>query len=140
MLKPLIAASAAAVLVLVPMSMRLGQAQEAASAPAVKAKITPELQAKAKKLYELDCAMCHGDKGDGKTDIAKSMNVTLDDWSETKALADKSDAALFEAIRKGKGNMPAEAESRANDALVQNLIHYIRGLSKGASAASHEAQ
>lgn len=139
MLKPLIAASAAVILVLVPLSMRLGGAQEPSSAPTAKAKITPELQAKAKKLYELDCAMCHGDKGDGKTDIAKSMNVTLEDWSDPKSLSEKSDAALFEAIRKGKGNMPAEAESRANDALVQNLIHYIRGMSKGAAAA-HEGQ
>jgi mono/diheme cytochrome c family protein len=120
--------------------MKGGSPQESAPAPAAKARISPELQAKAKKLYELDCAMCHGDKGDGKTDIAKSMNVTLDDWSEGKALAGKSDDALFDTIRKGKGNMPAEAESRANDALVRNLIHYIRGLSKGSAEPVHAAQ
>jgi mono/diheme cytochrome c family protein len=89
----------------------------------------------------MDCAMCHDANGDGKTDLAKGMNVTLGDWSDAKTLADKQDDVLFEVIRKGKGNMPAEADSRADDALVHNLIHYIRGLSKGSAvAAAHTAQ
>ena len=36
-------------------------------------KPTPESQAKAKSLYQMDCAMCHGDNGNGKTDLATSM-------------------------------------------------------------------
>jgi mono/diheme cytochrome c family protein len=142
MMKPFILVSAMVALALAPAAMKGGSPQEAAStASASKARITPELQTKAKKLYVMDCAMCHDANGDGKTDLAKGMNVTLGDWSDAKTLADKQDDVLFEVIRKGKGNMPAEADSRADDALVHNLIHYIRGLSKGSAvAAAHTAQ
>src|SRR5579863_8800587 len=50
-------------------------------------KPTEESQAKAKSLYRMDCAMCHGDNGNGKTDLATSMELTLDDWTDQKALA-----------------------------------------------------
>ena len=49
-------------------------------------KPTPESQAKAKSLYQIDCAMCHGDNGNGKTDLATSMQLTLDDWTRPATL------------------------------------------------------
>src|SRR5579863_5540749 len=45
-------------------------------------KPTSESQAKAKGVYNIDCAMCHGENGNGKTDLAKSMDLTLDDWTD----------------------------------------------------------
>jgi cytochrome c5 len=93
--------------------------------------------AKAKQLYSIDCAMCHGDNGNGKTDLATSMQVTLNDWTDPKSLADKSDQELFDDIRKGKGDkMPPEDAGRAKDDDVRNLIIYIRGFSKGQPGAS----
>jgi cytochrome c len=93
-------------------------------------------QERAKKLYTMDCALCHGDNGNGKTDLATSMNVTLADWTDPKSLGDKQDQELFNDIRKGKGDkMPPEDASRAKDDDVWNLIHYIRGLSKGQTGA-----
>ena len=93
-------------------------------------KPTPESQAKAKKLYDVDCSMCHGDNGNGQTDLAKSMELSLGDWTDAKTLAGKQDGELFDAIRKGKGKMPAEAEGRADDHMVWNLIIYLRNFSK----------
>jgi mono/diheme cytochrome c family protein len=94
-------------------------------------KPTAESQAKAKSLYQIDCAMCHGDNGNGKTDLATSMSLTLGDWTDPKSLADKEDWALFNVIRNGKGDkMPAEAEGRANDTEVWNLVIYLRSFSK----------
>lgn len=93
-------------------------------------KPTAESQAKAKSLYQIDCAMCHGDNGSGKTDLATSMSLSLDDWTDPKSLATKEDWALFNVIRNGKDKMPAEAEGRANDTEVWNLIIYIRSFSK----------
>ena len=91
---------------------------------------------RAKKLYSQDCSVCHGDNGDGKTDLATSMQVTLADWTDPKSLADKPDQELFNDIRKGKGEkMPPEDPSRAKDDDIWNLVHYIRGLSKGQHAA-----
>lgn len=93
-------------------------------------KPTAESQAKAKSLYAIDCAMCHGDNGNGKTDLATSMTLTLDDWTDPKTLANKEDWELFNVIRNGKGQMPPEAQGRATDTEVWNLIIYIRSFSK----------
>lgn len=87
---------------------------------------------KAKKLYAVDCAMCHGDNGNGKTDLATSMQLTLTDWTDPKSLAKVPDKELFDAIRKGKGEkMPPEDASRAKDDDVWALVAYIRAFSKG---------
>ncbi len=117
---------------------------EQPAAPAARAaaarnpvKPTAESQAKAKSLYQMDCAMCHGDNGNGKTDLASSMSLTLADWTNPKSLADMQDGELFSIIRDGKGEkMPPEADGRAKDAEVWNLIIYIRAFSKPQSSAA----
>jgi cytochrome c5 len=93
-------------------------------------KATPESQAKAKKTFGYDCEMCHGANGNGKTDLAKDMSLTLTDLSDAKTLAGKSDGALFDLIRKGKDKMPPEEEARAKDDDIWNLVIYVRGLGK----------
>jgi mono/diheme cytochrome c family protein len=98
----------------------------------VKNPVTPtaESQAKAKSLYRIDCALCHGDNGNGKTDLATSMELTLDNWTDPNALAGKQDWELFNVIRVGKGKMPPESKGRASDNDVWNLVIYIRSFSK----------
>ncbi len=108
----------------------LAPAQNAAPVPTPSGKNpvrpTAESQAKAKVLYERDCALCHGETGNGKND----MNFTLDDWTNPNTLAGKPDSDLFAIIRNGKNQMPAEDVGRASDTEVWNLIIYIRTLSK----------
>ena len=95
---------------------------------------------KVKKLYAVDCAICHGDNGDGKTDMAKDMSLTLVDWTDPKSLATLKDQELFDVIRKGKGDkMPPEEASRAKDDDIWNLVIYIRSFSKGHPAAAAAA-
>ena len=110
-----------------------GTPQEPASTNPVRP--TAASQEKAKKMYAMDCAICHGDNGDGKTDLAKDMSLTLLDWTDPKSLGGKSDQELFNQIRKGKDKMPPEDASRAKDAEVWNLVIYIRGMSKNQPAA-----
>ena len=93
-------------------------------------KPTAESQAKAKNLYRMDCSMCHGDNGNGKTDVATSMELTLDNWTDPKTLAGREDWELFNIIRVGKDKMPPESSGRATDTEVWNLIIYIRTFSK----------
>jgi len=130
----------AAILIVFAATPTLGHMpQEAAPSPtgaAVKspAKITPESQAKAKKLYGIDCEICHGANGNGKTDVGKSMELKIADWTDPASLSGKTDQELFNIIRQGKDKMPAEGDGRAKDDDVWNLIAYIRGLSKGPTA------
>jgi mono/diheme cytochrome c family protein len=98
-------------------------------------KPTADSLAKAKNIYGFDCALCHGDTGNGKSDLATSMGLTLDDWTNPKSLADKRDGQLFDTIRAGKDKMPPEDKSRATDTEVWNLILYIRSFSKPGTAS-----
>jgi mono/diheme cytochrome c family protein len=93
-------------------------------------KATAASQDKAKALFAVDCAMCHGDNGNGKSDLATSMNLTLPDFTDPKTLANMQDWELFNIIRGGKDKMPPEGVGRANDAEIWNVIIYLRSLSK----------
>jgi len=108
-----------------------------APAAAVKNPVKPtaESQAKAKSLYQIDCAMCHGDNGNGKTDLATSMQMTLDDWTNPATLGNKEDWALFNVIRAGKDKMPPETDGRASDTMVWNLVIYMRSFAKSHPAS-----
>ena len=140
MLKPFLLLSAAVLFVIAPTptpTLAAGRAaKDAAPASTNPVKPTAASQEKAKKLYAMDCALCHGDNGNGKTDIATSMNVTLADWTDPKTFAPMSDQQIFDIIRKGKGDkMPAEDASRAKNDEVWNLVIYIRSFSKGQQSA-----
>jgi mono/diheme cytochrome c family protein len=129
MLKPSLLISAAMLLIAAPIYI-------AAQNPV---KPTAESHAKAKKLYSIDCAVCHGDNGDGKTDTARDLKVALVDYTDPNTLAGKKDQELFDIIRKGKGKMPAEEVGRAKDEDAWALIHYIRSFSKGQAATPQPA-
>lgn len=93
-------------------------------------KPTAESQAHAKKIWGYDCALCHGEKGDGKGDVAADMKLTLKDYTKPDSLKDMTDAQMYDIILKGKGQMPGE-EGRAKPDDVWNLIILIRNMSKG---------
>lgn len=102
--------------------------QPEAASKANPVKPTPESMAKAKKTYAMDCAMCHGEKGNGKGELAADMkNVT--DFTAPDAMKNRTDGELFYIIRKGKGDMPPEGD-RAKDDDVWGLVNYIRAFAK----------
>ncbi len=140
MFNPMMLVTALILFIFAPSPALRPTAQDAAqtptTAPTHKAvKPTAESQAKAKKLYEVDCAMCHGDNGNGKTDLASGMGLKLGDWSNPSTLAGVTDETLFATIRNGKDKMPSEAEGRAKDDDVWNIIIYIRKMSQPTTAA-----
>jgi len=149
MMKPLFFVSAVVLFAITAVSAPRSTSQDAAPAPAPAVapgqknpvvKPTAASQARAKEIYTVDCAMCHGDNGNGKTDLAKGLGLSLHDWSDPKTLADKTDADLFNIIRNGKGsNMPAEVAGRAKDDEVWNLLIYIRNLYKQTPAPAPPA-
>jgi cytochrome c5 len=135
MLKSFLLFTAVVLLVIASASAPARPPQESGAAATAAKKISPEALAKAKKVYNLDCALCHGATGDGKTDLAKDMQLTMADWTDPKSLAGQSDQQLFDTIRKGKGKMPPEDESRAKNDEVRDLVMYVRTLAKEGAAA-----
>jgi len=125
--------AAVVLLVVAAVSAPARPPQESSQSAAGK-RASGESMVKAKKVYDLDCALCHGATGDGKSDLAKDMSLTMQDWTDPKSLAGKSDQELFNAIRKGSGKMPPEDAARAKDDEVKNLVQYIRKFGKNQTA------
>jgi mono/diheme cytochrome c family protein len=82
-----------------------------------------------KKLYGYQCAMCHGEKGDGKTELVESMKLTMKDYTDPAALKDFTDGTLGYILEKGKGKMPGQ-EGRMSAQQKWNLVNFIRSLAK----------
>lgn len=134
MRKPILLLSAMTCLAIAAASAAGGPPQAAGGKASAKA--AADAEARAKKIYAIDCALCHADNGNGQTDLAKSMDLKLADWTEGKTLPAISDQDIFNIIRKGKDKMPGEDVGRASDEEVKNLVVYIRTLSKSAPTAT----
>ena len=121
----------------------IGAASNASAAPqegnAKNAKQPAGPSARVKEIYKIDCALCHGDNGSGKTDLAKDMQLNLSDFTDPKTLDGKTDDQLFDLIRKGKDKMPGEEAARAKNDEVKALIQYIRTFSKDQPASTPAA-
>ena len=110
--------------------------------PAVDQKLSPEIVnrknpvpstassiAEAKKVFAVDCVMCHGPEGDGKGELAVSMKLTLPDYRDEDAMKKFTDGELFYIITNGKGGMPAEGK-RATPGQIWNLVNYVRSFAQ----------
>jgi mono/diheme cytochrome c family protein len=92
-------------------------------------KPTPASQTRAKQIYGYDCALCHGEKGDGKGDVAAEMKTPMGNFQDAATLKSMTDGELYYTILKGKGQMPPE-EGRAKPDEIWNLVIYLRSMSK----------
>src|SRR5215469_8053668 len=107
-------------------SGRSGSLQKAAALAAFSVLCLSQAKAEERSasLYKAKCAVCHGAAGKGDSPAGKSMGVVS--FADPK-VAGKSDAALKEAIEKGKNKMPAYGKGLKPDE-IQGLLAYIRSL------------
>lgn len=85
---------------------------------------TSPAQSDAGKIFKTNCALCHAADGSGNSPTGKALkakDLRSDDVQK------QSDAALIDAITKGKGNMPAFGGKIKPDD-VKGLVAYIRAL------------
>lgn len=92
-------------------------------------KPTKKSIAAGKRVYEIDCAMCHGADGSGNTDLARSMKLTMPDLRDAATMKSVTDGGLFYVISKGHSSMPNEDE-RAKPEEIWNLVNYVRTFAK----------
>jgi mono/diheme cytochrome c family protein len=92
-------------------------------------KPTAESQARAKKIYGYDCALCHGANGNGKGDVVADLKITLKDYTDPAALKDLSDGELFYLIKNGKGQMPPDG-GRTKPDEIWNMVILMRSFAK----------
>jgi len=93
-----------------------------------------------KKVFKTQCALCHGDKGDGKGDLAKEMNLTLPDFTQSDSLSKRTDGELFAIVATGRDPMPAQ-KGRMPEPQMWNVVNFLRSLGGKvpAKATSREA-
>ncbi len=99
-------------------------------------KPTPEGLAEAKRLYKYHCAMCHGEQGDGKGDLAVDMKLGLKDWRDPDSLAKVTDGELFYIITNGRGKMTGGEGDRTKETTRWNLVNLVRSYSMKPAAAA----
>ena len=138
MLKPLLIIAAIWVAGMTAYSQQSQTPETGAQAPnatpqAAKEQVSPvkptlESIAAAKKIYGYDCAMCHGENGDGKGDTANDMKLSVRDLRDPSTLKGMSDGEMYYIIENGNGKCPPE-DGRAKPDRIWNLVVYMRSFS-----------
>jgi mono/diheme cytochrome c family protein len=98
-------------------------------------KSSPDSIARGQKWFKLDCAMCHDENGDGKGDVAVSMKLTINDFTNPDTFKDHTDGELFYIIKNGHMPMPGEGDRIKTDQ-VWDIVNYVRSLAKPKAASN----
>jgi mono/diheme cytochrome c family protein len=88
-------------------------------------------QSDGQKLFDVNCAKCHGPDGSGNTTVGKAVGAKDLGSAEAKKL---TDAEIHTQIEQGKNNMPPFGGT-LNKAQIDSLIPIVRGFGKKAGAA-----
>jgi mono/diheme cytochrome c family protein len=83
-------------------------------------------QGDGQKLYDANCAKCHGADGTGNTAIGKAVGAKDLNSAEAKKL---TDAEVHAQIDQGKGNMPPFGGT-LNKAQIDSLVPIVREFGK----------
>ena len=102
-------------------------------------KPTPESLARGKKWWTIDCAMCHGETGNGKGETAHDMKLTISDFTDPATLKDHTDGEIFYVIKNGHQDMPPEGP-RVKTEENWDLVNYVRSLSAKKEAVQKPQQ
>ena len=102
-------------------------------------KFTTNSVARGKRVYDTQCAMCHGDTGLGDGDVAKDINAKPPDFTNPATLKDRTDGELYAIIGEGSGLMPAQGD-RMKDYHKWDAINYLRSLSGRVPAKSQPGE
>jgi mono/diheme cytochrome c family protein len=80
------------------------------------------------QLYRGYCAICHGEKGDGRGIAAPSMGARIADFTNPDFWKSHDDGKIVKVILKGQGRMPAQLVSPEEaDAIVAYMKSAFRG-------------
>jgi cytochrome c553 len=88
--------------------------------------------AKAKEVYDKECAKCHGADGKGDTKMGKKMGAK--DYSNPKVQAEMKDDQAFKAIKEGlkdkDGKVLMKPTEGLSDDEIKALVKYMRTFKK----------
>ena len=88
---------------------------------------TPASLERGKNLFSSQCAMCHGESGDGKGKLAEQYDFKSVDFTDVARQKQRTDGEYFYILTKGCGHMPGEGE-RLPELWKWDLVNHIRTL------------
>jgi mono/diheme cytochrome c family protein len=91
-------------------------------------KPTPETLAEGAHLFKLNCAGCHGVKGDGNGAAAEGLPKKPANFTDVKMMKEATDGELFWKITTGRPPMPTWESLPENQRW--ELVNYIRTFAK----------
>jgi mono/diheme cytochrome c family protein len=80
------------------------------------------------QLYRGYCAVCHGEKGDGRGMAAPSFGGKTADFTNAEFWKKTDDRKIASVILKGQGRMPAQSVSPDE---AQAIVEYMKSAFKG---------
>ncbi|GMR13979.1 MAG: hypothetical protein BMS9Abin29_2206 [Gemmatimonadota bacterium] len=102
--------------------------QQAVLAPSASASTQQQVpQADGEKLYNGECASCHGKQGRGNGRAGRDMDPRPTDISKSEFLDQTSDEDMFKVIAEGTGEMDPYREV-FTDEQIQAVIAHVRKL------------
>jgi mono/diheme cytochrome c family protein len=81
--------------------------------------------ARGKRIYNSQCAMCHGENADGKGEVAAEMQITPADFTKAETLKNQTDGDLFAILDQGSHQMPGQ-EKRLKERHKWDLINFLK--------------
>jgi len=96
-------------------------------------KSTPDSLAAAAQLYKLNCAGCHGPKGDGNGPAAEGLPRKPANFTDAKMMKETTDGELFWKMTNGRAPMPDW--ERLSETQRWQLVNYVRTFAS--KSASH---
>jgi mono/diheme cytochrome c family protein len=79
------------------------------------------------QLYRGYCAVCHGEKGDGRGIAAASFGGKIADFTNPEYWKKTDDKKITTVILKGQGRMPAQAVSPEE---AKSIVEYMKATFK----------
>jgi mono/diheme cytochrome c family protein len=84
-----------------------------------------------KKVYDTNCAACHGFKGDGKGPAAATLNPRPTDFTSGAVMKEIGDARMLKSIKEGRpGTAMVAWGGILKDQDIEDVIAYTRSLLK----------
>lgn len=88
-------------------------------------KATPELLAAGKKIYEVNCLTCHGEKGDGNGEVGKVLNPKPRDFTKEPMKQGAKPEELFKSITEGVKDTPMVGWAQLSEEDRWAVTHYV---------------
>lgn len=89
--------------------------------------------AKSEVLYGRFCASCHGDEGKAQTTMARMMSPNPTNFAQGPWKGPQTVEAVVDAIKNGKGAMPAYGKEITDEGELKALAEYVLSLRKEAT-------